>query len=119
MMLSKKDIGNLGEDVACKFLEENGYTILERNKKFSRFCELDIVALFKNTLVAVEVKTRKNNNCGLPLEAVTKTKFNNIKQGLRMYLQESKTKYSNYRIDVIGITLEPELHIQHLHNISI
>lgn len=111
--------GNLGEDIACKFLEQNGYRIIERNKSCSRFSEIDIIAQFKNTLVFVEVKTRKNNNFGSPLEAITKTKFSHVLQGVKMYLQDCKVKYDNYRIDVIGITLEPKTEINHLQNVSI
>ena len=114
-----KQKGKLGEDLACKYLEENGYKIIERNKTFSRFCEIDIIAQIKNTLVLVEVKTRKNNNFGSPLEAINKTKYNHIKQGLLMYTQNCNIKYDNYRIDAIGITLEPTPQIQHLKNISI
>lgn len=111
--------GNLGEDIACKFLEQNGYKIIERNKSFSRLSEIDIIAQIKNTLVFVEVKTRKNNNFGSPLEAVTKTKFSHIKQGTMLYLQNCSLKYDNFRIDVIGITLEPKIEINHLQNVSI
>ena len=109
--------GRLGEDIACKYLEKNGYKVIERNKNFSRYCEIDIIALYKRTLVFVEVKTRKNNDFGAPLEAITKTKFKNIKQGLMMYLNECTVNYENYRIDAIGITLEPEIKISHLQNI--
>ena len=119
MMSFNRQKGNLGEDIACKFLESNGYTILERNKSFSRISEIDIIAQFKNTLVFVEVKTRKNNNFGSPLEAITKTKFNHILQGVKSYLQECKIRYDSYRIDVVGITLEPEVSIKHLQNVSI
>lgn len=111
--------GNLGEDIACKFLENNGYKIIERNKSFSKLSEIDIIAQIKSTLVFIEVKTRKNNNFGTPLEAITKTKFNHIMQGARLYLKDCKIKYDNYRIDVIGITLEPSVNINHLQNVSI
>lgn len=114
-----REKGNLGEDIACKFLENNGYKIVERNKSFPRSCEIDIIAQIKNTLVFVEVKTRKNNRFGTPFEAITKTKYNHIKQGLMLYLQDCKLKYNNFRIDVIGITLEPKVEIKHLQNISI
>ena len=117
MTLSKKEIGKLGEDLACEFLEKNGYKILERNKTFSRFCEIDIIAQFKKTLIFAEVKTRKTNNFGAPLEAITSTKYKHIKTGLFQYLQENKNKFPNYRIDAIGITLEPEVKINHLQNI--
>ena len=117
MTLSRKEIGKLGEDLACRFLENNGYKIIERNKTFSRFCEIDIIAQFKKTIVFVEVKTRKTNNFGAPLEAITPTKYCHIKTGLLQYIQESKNKYANYRIDAIGITLEPKVEIKHLQNV--
>lgn len=119
MTLSNKELGKLGEDLACKYLEKNSYKILERNKHFSRFCEIDIIAQIKKTLVFVEVKTRKTNNFGTPFEAITRTKYNHIRQGAMTYLNESKEKFSNFRIDVIGITLEPKEELKHLQNVSL
>ena len=113
--MNKRDFGNRGEDLACEYLQKNGYEILERNKHFSKLCEIDIIAKIKNKIVFVEVKTRKTNSFGTPLEAITKTKYNNIKTGVLTYLQENKIK--SYQIDVIGITLEPELKIEHLKNV--
>ena len=114
--MSNVSIGKNGEEIAKKFLEKQGYKILEMNKKFSRFSEIDIIALDKNTLVFVEVKTRKSNICGAPLEAITPKKYNHIKQGLFTYLQENP-QYKKYRIDGISILLKPELKIEHLKNI--
>ena len=113
--MNNRDFGNIGEDLACDYLVKNGYQILERNKHFSKLCEIDIIAKIKNKIVFVEVKTRKTNSFGSPFEAITKTKYHNIKTGVLSYLQEHKIK--NYQIDAIGITLEPELKIEHLKNI--
>lgn len=117
MKSSNRELGNHGEDLACKFLEKNGYKIIERNKSFSKFCEIDIIAQIKNTLVFVEVKTRKTNSFGSPLEAITKTKYSHIRQGALTYLGENSKKFLNFRIDAIGITLEPKVEIKHLQNI--
>ena len=113
--MNNRKFGNAGEDLACRYLEKQGYKILERNKHYSRFCELDIIAQYKNTTVFVEVKTRKTDNFGVPFEAITKTKFENLKKGAQFYLSENKIK--DYRIDVIGITLKPEIKIEHLKNV--
>ena len=118
MSYNNKEIGFLGEDIACKYLEKNGYKIIERNKHFSKFCEIDIIAKIKDTIVFVEVKTRKNNNLGTPFYEITPQKYKNICTGVLTYLQECKNKYDNYRIDAIAIILEPKLDIQHLQNIS-
>lgn len=109
-------IGKQGEELARDFLIKKGYKILEQNKRFSKFCEIDIIALDKETLVFCEVKTRRNNVCGSPLEAITKSKYQNIKKGIFFYLQEN-TSYKNFRIDAISIILQPKLEIQHLKNI--
>ena len=114
--MSNKTLGNNGEEIARKYLEKSGYTILETNRHFSNLCEIDIIALDKNTLVFVEVKTRKTDICGHPMEAITKTKYNHIKQGLFMYLKENP-KYKKYRIDAVSVLLKPEVKIEHLKNI--
>lgn len=113
--MNNREIGNKGEDLACEYLKKNGYEILERNRHFSKLCEIDIIAKYKNKIIFVEVKTRKNNNFGTPFEAITTTKYNNIKTGVLSYLQENKIK--KYQIDAIAITLNPQLKIEHLKDI--
>ena len=113
--MNTRKVGEAGEDLACRYLIKNGYEIIERNKHYSRFCELDIIAKEKNTVVFIEVKTRKTDAFGMPQEAITRTKYANIKKGVGFYLSEHKVK--DYRIDAICITLKPELKIEHLKNI--
>ena len=109
-------LGKKGEELAVEYLKKKGYKILETNKHFSRYCEIDIIALDKNTLVFCEVKTRKTNFCGSPLEAITKSKYQNIKKGIFFYLQEN-SNYKKFRVDAISIVLEPKIEIVHLRNI--
>lgn len=113
--MNNKVIGKAGEDIACQFLQKQGYKIVERNKHFSKFCEIDIIAQHKNKYVFVEVKTRQTTNFGSPFEAITKTKYEHIKQGVLIYVTENKIK--NYQIDVIAITLKPDIKIEHLKNV--
>lgn len=114
--MSNISTGKRGEELAREYLVKQGYKIVETNKRFSRLCEIDIIALDKNTLVFCEVKTRRNNSCGSPLEAITKTKYQNIKNGVFFYLQENPV-HKSFRIDVISIVLEPDLKIEHLKNV--
>ena len=113
--MKNRKFGDAGEDLACRYLQKQGYEILERNKHYSRFCEIDIIAKYKNTIVFIEVKTRKSGSFGSPLEAITPSNFENIKKGVQFYLSENKIK--TYRIDIIGITLKPEFKIEHLKNV--
>lgn len=58
----KQLTGKWGEDVACRFLEERGYNVVDRNFQV-RMGEIDIIAWhekkhFGRTLCFIEVKTR-------------------------------------------------------------
>ena len=113
---NNKVTGTKGEVYAREFLEKQGYKILDTNVHFSRNCEIDIIALDGNALVFVEVKTRNTEFCGSGFEAITPKKYQNIKTGLFMYLQEHP-QYKKFRIDGISIILKPALKIEHLKNI--
>ena len=113
--MTSKELGDDGEKRACQYLLNAGYEIIERNWR-TKAGELDIIVFKDDTLVFVEVKTRKTDICGHPMEAITKSKYNHIKQGLYIYLQENP-QYKKFRIDAVSVLLKPELKIEHLKNI--
>jgi len=114
-MYYKKELGNAGEERACKYLEEKKYKIIERN--FScKLGEIDIIARDKRELVFVEVKTRTNTEYGLPSEAVTKGKIKHLLNTISYYLYIKKIENKNIRIDVIEI-YKSENKINHLKQI--
>lgn len=115
-MTKNISVGRQGEKFAQEYLIKNGYKIIETNRHFSRFCEVDIIALDRDTLVFCEVKTRTSGLCGKPLEAITKTKYQHIKNGIYYYRQEHP-EYKKCRIDAISVLLKPELKIEHIKNI--
>lgn len=49
-------IGELGEDVACKYLEKHGFLIKERNYT-KKWGEIDIIAIKEEKLYFIEVKS--------------------------------------------------------------
>lgn len=97
--------GRAGEDYARRLLLSNGYKIITSNFR-SKFGEIDIVALEKDTLVFVEVKTRWSRKYGLPEEAVTPSKIRKIaKTG--DYFQLLNPNYpKKLRIDVVAVEIE-------------
>ena len=115
--MGNKETGAKGERLAQQYLLKQGYDIVETNKRFSRLCEIDIIAKHKDCLVFVEVKTRSSDFCGSPFEAITKAKYENIKTGLFTYLKETKIKHKKFRIDAISVILNPEIKINHLKNL--
>ncbi len=97
-------IGDAGEEMARRFLEQKGFKILEVNYR-TRWGELDLVARDGETLVFVEVKTRTQGRFGSPLDAVTEDKQRRVIRMAQTYLLERRVKDRPMRFDVIGIDL--------------
>ena len=66
-------LGNRGERLAAKFLARKGIRILRRQHKMPSG-ELDIIAMDGDRIVFVEVKTRRSDSKGHPIEAITPQK---------------------------------------------
>ncbi len=116
---SNKKTGQYGEDEATKFLQKQGYKILERNFRYSRLAEIDIIAKDKDTIVFVEVKTRKTLNCGHPFEAVDYKKLEHIYKAALAYLKTTEEEYKNFRIDIISVLGIQNPKIEHLKDVSL
>ena len=84
-MASHNDLGKTGEELAVKWLEENGYEILHRNWRYSYF-EIDIIGRKGKFLHFIEVKTRNASRVGFPEDSVTKKKFKNLQRAADQYL---------------------------------
>lgn len=97
-----KQIGLKGEEIACNYLKKLGWKILEKNFRYSKYAEIDIIAKETNTIVFVEVKTRTTSNFGHPFEAINTKKINNIYKATLSYLQSTQERYEDYRIDIIS-----------------
>ncbi len=113
--LNNRASGDLGEEIARRYLSRKGYEILESNYR-TRRGELDLISRFHNTLVIVEVKLRRGTAYGTPLEAVTPRKQQAIRLMTEEYLGERVPEFQALRFDVIGILIRsgrPEItHIE-------
>jgi putative endonuclease len=101
--LLRKILGRTGEARAAKHLAEQGYTILERNYRLSQG-ELDLIALDGDTLVFVEVKTRRGNAYGAPELAVDQRKQERMVKAALGYLKHKKLHQMPCRFDVVAIS---------------
>lgn len=100
--MTKVQVGNYGEEIACKYLQKLGYRILERNYRI-RGGEIDIVAKDKDTLVFVEVKTRWSHEFGLPVESMTPWKIKALLKPAGFYVQKIKWGDKEYRLDFVSV----------------
>jgi putative endonuclease len=97
-------LGRRGERRAAGFLKRLGMRIIERNYK-APTGEVDIIAMDGDTLVFVEVKARKGEGFGSPLEAVDLKKQKRITRAALFYMSNLREQ-PPARFDVIGIMLK-------------
>lgn len=104
-MQNNRELGKLGEDIAEKYIFNQGYAILQRNFR-AKIGEIDIVAKDGKYVVFIEVKTRRNISFGYPREAVDKNKQTKIKDVANIYLLRNKKYGSHIRFDVVEVMLD-------------
>ena len=102
-MQNKRSLGAEKEELAEKYLKEQGTEIIAKNFYFHGG-ELDLVVKDGEYICFVEVKYRKSSSYGLPEEAVTISKQRKIIQGAKLYLYRNKYPADTpCRFDVISI----------------
>jgi putative endonuclease len=96
-------IGQRAEDRAAAALARAGYRVVERNVRFS-LGELDAVAYQGDTLVFIEVRSRRDDRFGGGLAAVTAAKQRRVARAAATYLALRRPSFRACRFDVVGIT---------------
>jgi len=110
-MAKHNELGMRGEEIARKFLEENGYVILHQNWRCLK-AEVDLIAMYQKELVIVEVKTRATDYFGAPDDAVGKHKQRMLSNAADAFIQQQNLT-CEVRFDIISITFahnEPRIH---------
>lgn len=119
-MREKKDLGDLGEKIAENYLREKGYKILDKNFRYSKLGELDIVAQKDNDIAFVEVKTRLKTGPGgfWPEDNITYQKQKKLIKLSQIYLSKRKLLDKPWQIDVLAIEIyrDGSHDIRHLEN---
>jgi len=103
--MKRRETGALGEKIACDFLGKNGYDILETNYRCPEG-EIDIIARQADSLVFIEVRTKKSRLFGSPEESITPVKKERLKTLAERYGQEHDNLPAAWRIDVVAIQME-------------
>ncbi len=99
--------GHYAEEVAAKYLVNNGYQVLSKNWR-NKFCEIDIVAKKKESIYFVEVKYRVNNTHGRGLDYITPNKRKQMELAARFWVSENDWQgdYNLSALEVSGIEYE-------------
>lgn len=118
-MAAHNELGKWGEDIAAAFVDKKGYEILQRDWK-SGHHDLDIIAKDEDTLVIIEVKTRRNRLFGNPEEAIDYKKRQSLLSATNHFV---KSHHINVpvRFDIISIvgTIGSTPEIDHIKDVTL
>ena len=104
MPSARSELGTRGEALAAAHLEALGMRIAARNYR-TRYGEVDLIAHEGDTVVFVEVKTRRGSAYGTPEESITPRKLDHLAKTAVLYLQANGLEQRPWRVDLIAIKL--------------
>lgn len=113
----RRAIGQLGEDIACRLLQERGHTVLERNWRYGHL-EIDIISADTIGIHFVEVKTRCHSIQAPPQDNVDRAKQRRIARAAQAYLKTSRglpLRNMECLFDVVAVTFDgPSVYTEYL-----
>lgn len=98
-------LGKLGEDLAFKKIKRLGYKKVIRNYRCP-LGEIDLIAFDGDTLVFLEIKTRKGRSVDRAKEAVDARKQRQLSKAALFYLKSEGLIEKKARFDVVAVSLE-------------
>jgi len=102
--------GNQAEDKACVFLCDNGFIVVERNF-YSRFGEIDIIAIKGEVLHFVEVKSGLDYESAI--QNITPQKLNRLIKTGDIYTKKNSLNV-DYMYDAVVVTPKRIWHIENI-----
>lgn len=105
---AKRQVGDVGEEVACKYLQNKGFSVIERNY-LKPWGEIDIVAQRAKRLYFVEVKTVSHETLSgfRPEDNVHPAKLKRLHRAVQTYLLDHKVSgETDWQIDVACVYLD-------------
>lgn len=115
MKTARQQVGQWGEALAAKYLREQGFVILAQNWRHG-YGELDIIAERDQTIVFVEVRTRRNDKFGVGEESILLGKRLKLIETAQAYLQLHVPHGGEikWQIDVIVVKLQANNNVESL-----
>ncbi len=98
-------LGRFGEDLAFKKIKRLGYKKIIRNYRCS-VGEVDLVANDGDTLVFIEIKTRRGKSTGYAKEAVNARKRKQLSKVALFYMKSNDCIEAKARFDVIAVSIK-------------
>lgn len=113
MTRERLELGAFGEELARTKIKQLGYRLIVQNYRCP-LGEVDLIAKDGDTLVFLEIKTRKGKNVGYAKEAVDERKRRQISKVALAYMKSKRCCDMKARFDVVAVSLghsEPEIEV--------
>lgn len=116
MSVARQAFGELGERIAERWLRRRGWRIVQRRFR-SGHRDIDLVVEQAGVVAFVEVKARRGDRFGDPVEAVDWRKQRELGRSARVWIDRHGRVEEAYRFDVIGVLMTGErVRIRHVAN---
>jgi len=114
MSRARQALGVQGERIAARWLRRAGWSVLAHRYR-SGHRDVDLIVQRADVVAFVEVKTRRGNGFGSPLEAVHWRKQRELSRSAQVWVDRHGVAGVSYRFDVIGVLVEGErVRIRHV-----
>jgi len=122
----KRILGDLGEDIACKYLVKNGFSIAERNY-LRKWGEIDIIAKKENKLYFIEVKSvsreidanfSRETSSYRPEDNLHPWKLQRIARTIQTYLASNVSREMDWQFDVITVYIDEKNRISRVFRLE-
>ncbi len=105
MTSPRQGLGQRGEELARRRLESLGYIILGKNHR-TKQGEIDLIAKYEETLVFVEVRTKRGVSFGSPEESITPSKRAHLIASAQEYMDHESLPECDWRIDLVAVEMD-------------
>ena len=105
MSAARQAFGELGERVAARWMERQGWRVVQRRFRNGRR-DIDLVMERDGTVAFVEVKARRGDSFGTPVEAVNWRKQKELAKSAHVWIDRHGRPEEDYRFDVVGVLVE-------------
>lgn len=111
-------LGRRGEDIAQRLLQRAGIIIVDRNYRMASGAgEVDLVGWEADTLVFVEVKSRKTEEFGAPDRAIGAQKQSSLIRAAREYARHAEVAWDKVRFDVVNVVFSTTPAVTHFRDV--
>lgn len=116
MTKQRQALGLLGERIAARWMRREGWEFVAHRFR-SGHRDIDLIMRRGNDIAFVEVKARRGEAFGQPVEAVHFRKRRELGRSARVWVDRYGSPELTYRFDVVGILIfGHNVRVQHVEN---